>query len=71
MDTSTVAPGGEELLLPRIAAKMLGVTTRTVSRWARAGLIEFTTTVGGHHRYPAGGTRGVLALQKRLREVTA
>ncbi len=32
-------------------AKMLGVTSSTVTRWAKLGLIPTVMTIGGHHRY--------------------
>ena len=38
-------------LLPREAAGLLGVTTRTLSGWAKAGLLSYLETPGGHRRY--------------------
>lgn len=40
-----------ELLTPKQAAALFHVDTSTVSRWARAGKISSTTTLGGHRRY--------------------
>ncbi|MBV8980961.1 MAG: helix-turn-helix domain-containing protein [Acidimicrobiia bacterium] len=38
-------------LRPRQAARLLGVEPRTVSNWARHGLLEAHRTPGGHHRF--------------------
>jgi excisionase family DNA binding protein len=38
-------------LRPRQAARILGVEPRTVSNWARAGLLQAHRTAGGHHRF--------------------
>lgn len=40
-----------ELLTPKQAAALFHVDPSTVSRWARAGKISATTTLGGHRRY--------------------
>ena len=39
------------LLTPAQAASILGVDPKTVTRWAVAGKIPSTRTVGGHRRY--------------------
>jgi excisionase family DNA binding protein len=36
------------------AAKILRVSTKTVSRWAKEGKIPHVITLGGHRRYPKG-----------------
>jgi excisionase family DNA binding protein len=41
-----------ELLTPGEVAKLLRVDPKTVTRWARAGLIECIKTPGGHRRFP-------------------
>lgn len=41
----------ERLLSPGEVADILGVDPKTVARWAVAGSIPFTRTVGGHRRY--------------------
>jgi excisionase family DNA binding protein len=41
----------DPFLRPRQAARLLGVEPRTVSGWARAGLLEAHRTAGGHHRF--------------------
>jgi excisionase family DNA binding protein len=40
-----------DLLTPREAADLLGVTTNTVARWARAGMIHALRLPGGSRRY--------------------
>ncbi|MFF1555777.1 helix-turn-helix domain-containing protein [Rhodococcus erythropolis] len=46
------SPGAADFLTPKQAAALLHVTTSTVARWAEAGKISSTTTLGGHRRYP-------------------
>lgn len=41
----------DPFLRPRQAARLLGVEPRTVSNWARLGLLEAHRTAGGHHRF--------------------
>jgi excisionase family DNA binding protein len=41
----------DELLTPAEAARRLGVTPNTVTRWSRAGRIAAIQTIGGHRRY--------------------
>lgn len=36
------------------AAKILRVSTKTVSRWAKEGKIPHVITLGGHRRFPQG-----------------
>ncbi|HEX2042555.1 MAG TPA: helix-turn-helix domain-containing protein [Acidimicrobiales bacterium] len=40
-----------EYLTPREAAQMLGVTAKTVVRWAAEGRIPSMVTLGGHRRF--------------------
>lgn len=40
-----------KLIEPEEAAKLLGVSTRTLLRYAQAGRLWSTFTVGGHRRY--------------------
>lgn len=45
-------PSAPEFVTPMEAAALLGVTTRTVSRWVDEGRIERAyVTLGGHRRY--------------------
>ncbi len=41
----------DELLTPAEAARKLGVTPNTVTRWSRAGKISAIQTMGGHRRF--------------------
>ncbi|MFJ3977805.1 helix-turn-helix domain-containing protein [Streptomyces sp. NPDC090021] len=41
----------EKLLSPGQVAELFGVDSKTVSRWARQGLISCVRTVGGHRRF--------------------
>lgn len=41
----------EDLVLPVEAAQILGVTTRTLARYAALGLLTERRTMGRHHRY--------------------
>lgn len=42
-----------DMLTPREAAELLGVTTKTVGRWADRGLLACERTIGGHRRIRA------------------
>lgn len=50
-----------KLLEPDEAAKLLGVSTRTLLRYAQAGQLWSTFTVGGHRRYDAADVRRLKA----------
>jgi excisionase family DNA binding protein len=39
------------LLMPQEVAKLFRVSPKTVSRWAREGLLRSIKTPGGHRRY--------------------
>jgi len=41
----------DELFTPAEAARRLGVTANTVTRWSRAGRISSIQTMGGHRRF--------------------
>jgi molybdopterin-binding protein len=41
-----------ELLRPRDAAKILGISYSTLKRWILTGKVSTVTTAGGHHRIP-------------------
>jgi excisionase family DNA binding protein len=52
----SIVPSGdadqrERFLLPSEAARLLGVATSTLRRWAEEGKIHSGTTIGGHRRY--------------------
>lgn len=41
----------EVLLTPAQAAEIFGVDPKTITRWAVAGKIDSTRTLGGHRRF--------------------
>ena len=43
----------DDYLTPGQAAGILGVSPKTVSRWADAGLLRCVVTLGGHRRFEA------------------
>jgi molybdopterin-binding protein len=43
---------GEQLLSPREAAQVLGVSYPTLKQWIYKGKIRTVKTAGGHHRIP-------------------
>ncbi len=47
--------------------KMLGVSPKTVARWAKEGRISHTKTLGGHRRYAAAD---IEELKASLRSMT-
>jgi excisionase family DNA binding protein len=50
LDT-TAGRDGDRLIEPREAAKLFGVTSKTVGRWRRQGKIGGQETLGGRFRY--------------------
>lgn len=48
-DTEPVT--ADRWMTPGEAAGILGVTPRTVVRWAEAGVLDHMRTVGGHRRF--------------------
>ena len=51
----------EAYLTPRQAADLLGVCSRTVTRWADLGHLPYIMTLGGHRRFREAD---VLALRR-------
>lgn len=45
----------------RDVARLFGVSTSTVTRWAQKGLLRTVRTPGGHYRFPAAETRRAAA----------
>ena len=41
------------------AAKILHVSAKTVSRWAKEGRIPHVVTLGDHRRFPASAVEGL------------
>ena len=54
--------GYTEYIRTAEAARILDVSTKTVSRWVRAGKIRHVVTLGGHRRFPVDAVRA-LALE--------
>jgi len=50
LDT-TAQRDGDRLIEPREAAKLFGVTSKTLGRWRKRGLIGAQETLGGRFRY--------------------
>jgi len=50
----------DELLRPREVARMFGVRTTTIARWAREGKLTPLHTPGGHRRYRLSELQPVL-----------
>ena len=48
-------------LTPGQVARILGVSPKTVNRWANDGRIPCAVTLGGHRRFRADVIRGVAA----------
>lgn len=48
------------LLTPAEVAAAFRVDPKTVSRWAAAGRLPCTRTLGGHRRFPAGEVAALL-----------
>jgi len=44
---------GEKFLRTSDVARMLHVSPKTVSRWAKEGRLPHLSTLGGHRRFPA------------------
>ena len=51
MNVGASSSGAEQWLTPGQVAVLFDVNPKTITRWARAGKIGFTRTVGGHRRY--------------------
>lgn len=45
------SPHNDRVLCPGDVAKLFGVDSKTVTRWARAGKIPSFRTPGGHRRF--------------------
>ena len=54
---------GERLLTPVEAARMFGVTVRTLARWAREGKLASVRTPGGQRRYYAQEVKAILTMR--------
>jgi excisionase family DNA binding protein len=54
------APSPATYLRTAEVADLLGVSTKTIARWARQGRLPFQRTLGGHRRYPEPAIRALL-----------
>jgi excisionase family DNA binding protein len=54
----------EEWLPPREVAWRFGVTSKTVTRWAKEGKLPFIRTIGGQRRYPASRIKELMEENK-------
>lgn len=54
-------PADSAYLTPGQAARMLGVSPKTVNRWATDGRIPCAMTLGGHRRFRVEVIRSVAA----------
>jgi len=52
----------DRLMHPGEVAALAGVDPKTVTRWARTGVLPHTTTLGGHRRYRESVVRELLGL---------
>jgi excisionase family DNA binding protein len=55
------APSAATFLRSAEVAAILQVSPKTISRWARQGLLPCQRTLGGHRRYPEPAIRELLA----------
>ena len=53
-----------DLIYPKKAAEMFGVTTTTLRNWEVAGKITAVKTLGGHRRYSLVEIEKMLAVDK-------
>lgn len=53
----------EKLLTPREVAALFRVDPKTVARWAQAGKLSYSRTLGGHRRYRESEIRALLGGQ--------
>ena len=51
---------GETLLRPGQVAALLQVSRRSVAEWARAGMLPWIETPGGHRRFRADDVRALI-----------
>jgi excisionase family DNA binding protein len=55
------SPATTPHLRPAEVAELLGVSPKTVSRWAKEGKLAFRRTLGGHRHYPEQEIRELAA----------
>ena len=57
----TPSPATTPHLRTADVAALLGVSPKTVARWAKEGKLPFLRTLGGHRRYPEPAIRELAA----------
>ena len=57
----------KEFLSRAEVAKLFGVSSSTITRWARTGLIQALRTPGGHYRYRAEDVSGAMRPSAEIR----
>lgn len=67
MGNSTEDGRRTEYLTPGEVARMLGVSTKTVDRWADGGKIDCIVTLGGHRRFRSEDVAMALDRAARVR----
>jgi excisionase family DNA binding protein len=55
------APSAARFLRSAEVAAILQVSPKTISRWAKQGLLPYQRTLGGHRRYPEPAIRELAA----------
>lgn len=53
MADSRTGSAGDVYIRTAEAAKILRVSPKTISRWAKQGKLPHVVTLGGHRRFPA------------------
>lgn len=54
MRRRAVVARADEMLTPADVALMMGVSAKSVARWAKDGRLPSVRTPGGHHRFRRG-----------------
>src|ERR1700761_3195143 len=54
-------PTSSQMLTPREASRMLGVSYPTIKQWILSGKLKTVQTPGGHHRIPEPALRPLVA----------
>jgi excisionase family DNA binding protein len=57
----TPSPATTPHLRTADVAELLGVSPKTIARWAKEGKLPFLRTLGGHRRYPEPAIRELAA----------
>jgi excisionase family DNA binding protein len=65
----TPSPATTPHLRTADVAALLGVSPKTIARWAKDGKLPFLRTLGGHRRYPEAAIRELAA--RLAQEATA